>query len=176
MKRLMTFCLGLFLLPAWTSSQQSPSPDVWGPYKFLLGTWTSEGHGEPGKGEGDFSFQFELQGKVLVRRNHLAFPATPQRPAFTHEDLLVVYREGGSTPNRAIYFDSEGFVIHYTASFSEAGKVLTFLSDAAPQAARQRLTYFQNPDGTLKVKFEIAPPGKPEAFVTHVEGAARRKE
>ncbi len=145
-------------------------------YKFLVGTWTAEGHGEPGKGEGTFSFGLKLQGKILVRRNSLEFPATPQRSAFTHEDLLVVYRDGGTTPNRAIYFDSEGFVIHYMASFSEDGKVLTFLSDASPQAPRQRLTYVQNADETLKVKFEIASPGKPEAFVTHVEGIAHRTE
>ncbi len=176
MRHLMLLMIGFMLLPAAAAGQQSKAPDVWAPYQFLVGTWTAEGQGEPGKGEGEFSFQLELQGKILVRRNHLDFPATPQRPAFTHEDLLVVYREGGSTPNRAIYFDSEGFVIHYTASFSNDGKVLTFLSSPRPQAARQRLTYIQNDDGTLKVKFELAPPGNPQAFVTHVEGIAHRKE
>jgi len=169
-------CLGFLLLPAFTAAQQTKAPDVWGPYKFLVDTWTAEGHGEPGKGNGAFTFRFELQGKILVRRNHLEFTATPQRPAFTHEDLLVVYRDAGTTPNRAIYFDSEGFVIHYTATFSAEGKALTFLSDASPQAPHQRLTYVQNGDGTLKVKFELAPPGKPEAFVTHVEGIAHREE
>ncbi|MFZ0962328.1 MAG: hypothetical protein WAO35_15630 [Terriglobia bacterium] len=175
MKRLTLVCLGLLLLPAWEGAQQTKAPDVWGPYRFLVGTWTAEGHGEPGKGEGTFSFQLELQGKILVRRNRLDFPATPQRPAFTHEDLLVVYRDADATPNRAIYFDSEGFVIHYTTTFSEDGKVLTFLSDGGPQAPRQRLTYVENKDGTLKVKFELAPPGKPEAFVMHVEGIAHRE-
>jgi hypothetical protein len=176
MKRLSLLYLGFFLLPTFTSAQQAQKPDVWGPYRFLVGTWTAEGHGEPGQGKGTFSFGMEVQGKILVRRNHLDFPATPQRPAFTHEDLLVIYREGDGTPNRAIYFDSEGFVIHYTAAFSEEGKVLAFLSESSPQAARQRLTYVQNEDGTLKVKFELAPPGKPDAFVTHVEGVARRVE
>jgi hypothetical protein len=90
--------------------------------------------------------------------------------------LLIVYPESGGAPDRAIYFDSEGHVLHYVATFSEQGKVLTFLSEASPQAPRQRLTYVQNEDGTLKVKFEIAAPGKPEAFVTHVEGVAHRKE
>jgi hypothetical protein len=175
MRRLTLLGFGFLMLPILAAAQQTKAPDVWGPYNFLVGTWTAEGHGEPGKGEGEFSFQFELRDKILVRRNRLDFPATPQRPAFTHEDLLVVYRDAGATPNRAIYFDSEGFVIHYTATFSKDGKVLTFLSNASPQAARQRLTYVRNEDGTLKVKFELAPPGKPEAFVTHVEGIARRK-
>ena len=175
MRRLTLLCLCSLLIPASAAAQQTKAPDVWGPYKFLVGTWTAEGHGEPGKGEGAFSFQLELQGKILVRKNHLEFPATPQRPSFTHEDLLIVYRDADATPNRAIYFDSEGFVIHYTATFSEEGKVLTFLSEASPNAPRQRLTYVQAGDGTLKVKFEIAPPGKPEAFVTHVEGIAHRE-
>jgi hypothetical protein len=126
-------------------------------------------------GKGAFSFRFELQGRILVRRNRLEFPASAQRPAFAHDDLLVIYREGDATPNRAIYFDSEGFVIHYTVAFSENGKLLTFLSEASPQAPRQRLTYLQLGDGTLQVKFELAPPGKPDAFVTHVEGVAHRE-
>ncbi len=176
MRRLTLLCVCSLLIPSFAAAQQTKTPDVWGPYKFLVGTWTAEGHGEPGKGEGTFSFRFDLQGKILVRKNRLEFPATPQRAAFTHEDLLIVYCDAGATPHRAIYFDSEGFVIHYTVTFSEEGKVLTFLSEASPQAPRQRLTYVQDGDGTVKVKFEIAPPGKPEAFATHVEGIAHREE
>jgi hypothetical protein len=167
-------CLGFLFLAAFAAAQQAKAPDVWAPYKFLVGTWAAEGHGEPGEGKGGFTFRIELQGKILERRSRVDFPASPQRPAFAHEDLLVVYRDAGATPNRAIYFDSEGFVIHYTTTFSADGKVLTFLSDGGPQAPHQRLTYVQNADGTLKVKFELAPPGKPEAFTTHVEGVAHR--
>jgi hypothetical protein len=134
------------------------------------------GSGQPGEGKGTFSFALELQGKILVRRNRLDFPATPARAAFSHEDLLIVYPESGAAPNRAVYFDSEGHVIQYVVTFSEQGKVLTFASEPSPESPRFRLTYRQGEDGMLKVKFEIAPPGKPEAFVTHVEGAARREE
>ena len=175
MRRPIVLGLVFFLLPAFVPAQQVKAPDAWRPYKFLVGTWTAEGQGEPGQAKGGFSFRLELQGKILVRTNHLEFAATAQRPSFAHDDLLIIYREGDATPNRAIYFDSEGFVIHYNSTFSENGRVLTFLSDAAPQAPRQKLTYVQNADGTLKVKFEIAPPGKPEAFVTHVEGIAHRE-
>lgn len=171
----MPLCLFLLLMPASVGAQQTQSPEVWGPYKFLLGEWTAEGHGEPGKGAGEFSFQLQLQDKILVRRSHLAFPPTPQRAAFAHDDLLIIYCDDDATPHRAIYFDSEGHVIHYKMAFTESGKVLSFVSDANPQEPRQRLTYIQAGIGTVKVKFELAPPGKSEAFVTHVEGVAHRK-
>jgi hypothetical protein len=168
-------CLGLLWLPAFAAAQQTKSPDVWGPYKFLVGNWTAEGHGEPGEGKGAFSFRLELQGKILVRRSHVDYPTTPKQAAFRHEDLLIIYPGAGPAPDRAVYFDSEGHVIHYAATFNDQGKSLTFLSEASPQAPRFRLTYYQGEDKSLQVKFEIAPPGKPEAFVTHVEGVAHRK-
>ena len=167
-------CLGLLLLPALAAAQQTKAPDAWEPWRFLIGKWTAAASGEPGEGKGTFSFALELQGKILVRRGRTDFPTTPARAAFSHEDLLVVYPESGAAARRAIYFDSEGHVIQYRATFDAQGKVPTFLSESSPQAPRQRLTYVQNGDGTLKVKFELAPPGKPDAFVTHVEGVARR--
>src|SRR5208283_443989 len=128
MRQLTLLCVCSLLIPSFAAAQQTKAPDAWGPYKFLVGTWTAEGHGEPGKGEGAFSFHFELQGKILVRRSHVDYPATPKQAAFSHEDLLIVYPDAGPAPNRAIYFDSEGHVIHYAAAFSDQGKVLTFLS------------------------------------------------
>ena len=169
-------CLGFFLLPAFAAAQQTKAVDVWAPWRFLLGKWTAAASGEPGEGKGTFSFAVELQGKILVRKGRTDFPATPARAAFAHEDLLIVYAEAGAAPNHAIYFDNEGHVIQYRTTFDTQGKVLTFLSESSPQAPRQRLTYTQNADGTLKVSFALAPPGKPEAFVTHVEGVAHREE
>jgi len=174
MKRLTLLFLGFLLLPAFAGAQQAQKPDVWGPWRFLVGNWAADAGGEPGEGKGTFSFTVELQGKVLVRRGRTDFPATPARAAFSHEDLLIVYAEPGAAPNRAIYFDNEGHVIQYLVTFDAQGKVLTFLSESSPQAPRQRLTYTQNTDGTLKVAFALAPPGKPDAFTTHVEGVAHR--
>ena len=174
MRRLTFLFLSISLLPALASAQQTKSSEVWGPWRFLMGKWEAAATGEPGEGKGTFSFTVELQGKILVRRGRTDFPATPGRAAFAHEDLLIIYPESGAAPNRAIYFDSEGHVIRYAATFSEQGKALTFVSEPSPQSPRFRLTYRQAENGALKVKFEIAPPGKPEAFVTHVEGLARR--
>jgi hypothetical protein len=93
-----------------------------------------------------------------------------------HDDLMVIYREAAGKPARAIYFDNEGHVIQYTLSFSADDRTLTFVSEAAPAAPRFRLKYAKGAGETVRIKFEIAPPGKPDAFKTYLEGSARRKE
>jgi hypothetical protein len=141
----------------------------------LLGEWVGEGEGQPGQGKGQFSFAEDLQGKILVRKNHAEYAASAGRPAFAHEDLLIVYHDDGAKAAKAIYCDSEGHVIQYTPSTSQEGKVLIFLSDARPAAPRYRLTYVNQEDSKATVTFEVAPPGKPEAFKTYLQGRIRKK-
>jgi len=166
--------LSLILVPL-LHAQQTSTTNPWDGWQFLMGEWTGEGTGAPGEGSGGFSFALDLQGKILVRRNHAEYPATKDRPALSHQDLMVVYAESGREPNRAVYFDNEGHVIHYTAQFSDGGKTLTFLSDAATSSPRFRLTYTKVDDSTVSIKFEIAPPGKPDAFATYIQASAHRK-
>ncbi len=174
MRRAWTLCLALCFLgfPA----QKGMDAGNWDAWRFLIGEWTAEGGGEPGQGTGTFSFSLELQGKILLRKNRSDYPATKDHPAYSHEDLMVIYPQPGEAATRAIYFDSEGHVIHYAAEFSEDKKALTFLSDAEPSAPRFRLTYTKDRDQALTIKFEIAPPGKPYSFTTYVEGIARRRK
>ena len=153
----------------------SPATDRWNAWQFLVGEWTAEGGGGPGQGTGTFSFEFDLQGKVLVRRNRSDYPATNDRPAFSHQDLMIVYREPGAKSAQAIYFDNEGHVIHYTAELTADQESLVFLSDLLPSAARYRLTYTKAKNQTLNIKFEIAPPDKTRSFSTYLEGTAHRK-
>ena len=157
---------------AWGSAADDP----WKPYEFLVGQWTGDGGGEPGKGSGEFSFAWDLQKKVLVRRNRADFPAAAGRPAVSHEDLMVIYRREDGGPGKAIYFDSEGHVINYAASISDDKRTLTFLSEAAATVPRFRLTYTKEKEDTVHIKFEIAPPGKPDDFKTYLEGGAHRKD
>jgi len=161
------------MLSAGTAAA-APDDDAWKPYRFLVGDWTGEGSGEPGKGSGRFSFAWDLQEKVLLRRNRTEYPATKDRPAVLHEDLMVIYRADRDGPTKAIYFDSEGHVINYAVTFSDDKRALTFLSDAVPNAPRFRLSYTKGADEAIKIKFEIAPPGKPEGFRTYLEGSAQR--
>jgi hypothetical protein len=143
----------------------------WGPAQFLMGNWAGEGGGQPGQGSGKFSFSPDLQGKILVRKSFAEYPAADGRPAFRHDDLTVVYRDEATHELRATYYDSEQHVIPYAVKPVEGGVV--FVSEGAPSSTRFRMTYVSTGKDTLKIKFEIAAPGK--EFATYLEAAAHRE-
>jgi hypothetical protein len=163
------------LLFANTGSSAQETPNGWAPFEFLLGDWVGEGGGQPGQGTGEFSFHFDLQNHILVRKNYAAYPPANGRPAFRHDDLMVVYRESENSPLKAVYFDSEGHVIHYSVVVSSDKKTFEFVSEAQPSSPRYRFTYIKWGSDNLALKFEIAPPGKPDAFSTYIEAKAKRK-
>jgi len=138
---------------------------------FLVGDWVADPR--PGEGSGHFEFRFELQGKILVRRNHAELVATKRRSAGTHDDLMVVFSEGAPALIRADYFDSEGHVIRYVVEVV-AKKRATFLSEESPGTPRFRLSYVALADGGLRGKFKVAPPGKPGDFAGYLDWTARR--
>jgi hypothetical protein len=155
-------------------AQQPADTTTWDSFRFLLGEWVGEGTGSPGEGIGSFSFSFDLEGKILVRKNRSDYPATKDKPAYSHTDLMIIYRETEDSL-KAIYFDNEAHVIHYAVSFSKDQNTLTFLSDASPSSPRFRFIYTRTTPDKLKLEFDIAPPGKPDAFSRYVEGSAHRK-
>jgi hypothetical protein len=164
----------LTLLAAAISVAGQQSDDPFKPLEFLIGDWVGEGgsKGGPGQGSGEFSFQYDLQRKVLVRKNNAVYPPQGGRAGYRHDDLMIVYREGKAL--RAMYFDSEDHVIRYAVEPS-AG-VVTFLSDPVPDQPRYRLIYRKTGATTASLDFEIAPPGKPDAFQNYITAAVRRKE
>jgi hypothetical protein len=165
----------VLVLLAAGAARAGAAADPWSAFRFLVGEWVGEGDGSPGKGSGGFSLSPELGGKVLVRKNRAEYPAANGRPAVVHEDLMVIHpgKEGRSA--LADYWDNEGHVIRYTITPSADGKALTFLSESAAGEPRFRLTYTQTDKDAVAIKFEIAPPGKPEALRTYIEAKARRK-
>jgi len=138
---------------------------------FLLGEWKSEGGGTPGEAAGGFTFARSLQDRVVLRTSHADYPAQQGRPASRHDDLMVVYAtEAGEI--RADFYDSEGHVIRYAGTAAEGS--LTLSSDPQAPGPRFRLSYTLGPQGVLAGRFEIAPPGKPEAFSQYLAWTARR--
>jgi hypothetical protein len=144
----------------------------WDPWQFLLGEWVGEGGGAPGQGGGSMTFDFELQKQVLLRKNHMDFTATPERPAFAHDDLTIIFPNPAGVL-RAIYFDNEGHVIPYAVTPTEDAIIL--VSDPEPSAPRFRTTYLKGEDGTVITRFEIAPAGNSDGYAIYVEGRAKRK-
>jgi hypothetical protein len=173
----MRLILPLLMMMCLRAAPAPPAKaDDWHAIGYLMGDWTGEGAGEPGQGSGSFSFYPDLQGRVVVRKNHAAYPATKERAAFAHDDLMIVYRETPETGLRAIYFDNEGHVIRYDVECSADGARFVFLSAPEASAPRYRLTYQRVDPRRMKIKFEIAPPGHPDQFATYIEAAAHRPE
>jgi hypothetical protein len=162
----------LLLISVATAAAQSQPKNDWAEWQPFLGTWSGAGNGEPGQGSGEFSFVPELQGAVLIRHSYAEYPATKDKPAYRHDDLMLIYSDtGGKT--HADYWDNERHVTHYEVALSDTK--LTFTSEAAQPGPRYLLTYIKTGDDTLKMTFEIAPPNDPSKFKTYIEAAARRK-
>jgi hypothetical protein len=163
------FLFPVLFLCAAAVFAQGPGGDPFHSLRFLMGEWVADG--PDAAAAGHFELTSDVQGKVLIRRNHADYPAAKNRPAVNHDDLMVIYHEGGA---RATYFDSEGHVIRYTIEAKAPGEV-TFVSEPAHGTPLFRLTYKKLPDGRLSGKLEIAQPTKPEDFKTYLEWTAKRK-
>ena len=165
---------GLCLLSGTALEAQETTPPNWRDWYFLLGEWVGTGNGQPGQGTGGFTFKPDLQQHVLVRTNRAEYPAAKERPAYKHDDLMVIYHETAASPLRAIYFDNEGHVIHYAVRIDAADETAIFLSESEAGTPGYRLSYVGKTADTVNIKFEVAPPDKPEQFQTYIEATAKR--
>ena len=164
--RCLLLVLAFLVAPLWSQSK-----DDWAPLRFLIGDWVGEGGGDPGKGSGYFSFQPDLQKKIVVRKNHAEYPATKDRPAFSHDDLTIIYRES-TGELRAVYFDNEGHVIHYDVTAPETNTAV-FLSAASQPGPQFRLIY-ELKDHTMQGRFQLRMPGQTE-FKSYLEWSGEKK-
>lgn len=160
---LLFFCF--FLIASHASSQESS----WEKWNWLIGEWVGEGSGQPGSGDGMFSLAADLDNKVLIRKNHSFYPATKDKPAIKHDDLMIIY-PGAASP-KAIYFDNEGHVINYVIILTD--NKIVFVSEKVQSMPVFRLTYSMNSTQSIAIKFEMSQDG--ETFKTYIEGSARKK-
>jgi hypothetical protein len=139
---------------------EAPKPASLDPLSFLVGDWEATGQGQPGQGTGHSVFRQDLQQRVMIRNSFAEYPAMGDKPASRHDDLMVIYADGPVL--KADYYDSEGHVIRYGVATPSASAAV-FTSDPMTGAPRYRLSYALKGD-VLEGTFEIAPPGKPDAF------------
>jgi len=155
----------VFFVVALAVWPQQLKDNRWAALSFLIGEWSGEGVGGPGQGSGGFSFLPDQDRKVLIRRNRADYPATKDKPAYSHTDLMIVYKE--ETSLRAIYFDNEDHVINYDVVASPSS--VQFLNKT------YRLTYSQTGPDLVSIRFEISPPDHPGDFKTYIDARAHRK-
>ncbi len=142
-------------------------------WAFLLDEWSGAGTGQPGEGVGSFTLAYDLDQKIIVRKNHVDYPAQADRSAFVHDDLTIIYSSSNEV-DKAIYFDNEGHVIHYEVTYPDPNSIV-FLSNLIPNQPRFRLTYLINDRDQLTIRFEIAALDRAEAFNVYTEGIVKRK-
>jgi hypothetical protein len=161
----------VFLLIAFcqiVSGQKSLNS--WEKWNYLIGEWVGEHNGQPGQGEGKFSFQTDLEGNILVRKSHTVFPKTEKSAEIIHDDLLIIYQPAGNGTQEAIYFDNEGHTIKYKVTFTD--KTIALTSDIDPNATRFRFTYTEIDTKSVNASFEMASPKSPEEFKMYLSGKA----
>jgi len=169
-KKRMAIAVLIAALPvlAQTGAEKPAGPAAWKKLEFLLGNWTGaagEKDTQIGAGQGAFSFELQLNQKIIVRRNFAAYDS-----GVRHDDLMVIYLDAPNDTPRAVYFDSEGHIIRYNLAFPADGTVV-FESDGTQPGPRYRLTYWLE-SGVLKGKFETAPPGG--AYKSYMNWTSKR--
>jgi hypothetical protein len=144
----------------------------WEKLNWLIGDWVGEGSGQPGRGNGTFSFHFELNNNVIIRKSHSEYPAMGDRPAVIHDDLMTIYPDNSGNAVKAIYFDNEGHVINYNITYPD--NLVVFTSEKIPGAPVFRLVYSLIDPETSNTRFEISQDGA--KFTPYVEGKSKRKK
>ena len=152
-----TITLFLLITPTcvWSQAQTTSKPS-WQQLEFLIGNWSSQGPTQLGEGQGGFSFERQLDDRILVRHNFAEYKSGPAAGT-RHDDLMIIYPGQPNAAPHAIYFDSEGHVIRYNIGFPAANTAI-FESESAQPGPRFRLSY-ELEGKVLNGKFEVAPPG-----------------
>ena len=166
--------LPLMALPATGQSPAAAKPDAFQSLSFLEGTWDAKTAGGSGvDAAGTYTFRRELDGHVLARHSRTSGGCKgPENYDCEHGDLLYVYAETPGDPQKAIYFDNEGHVIHYDVSTPAPGTVV-FLSEAGRPGPQFRLAY-ELKDGAMAGRFQIKMPGQME-WRSYLEWSGGRK-
>lgn len=166
--------LALFLLLTAAASvyaQQPAESDPLAPLQFLVGEWQGQGSGKSGDSTaGGFTFDYDVQKHVLVRKNFAEYAARNERGAQRHDDLMVIYPENGAL--KAMYWDNEGHVIRYLVTTPAPGLVVYTSEEGA--GARFRLSNKLEADGSMSIAFDIRGPGD-KGFKRYIDAKATKK-
>jgi hypothetical protein len=168
----VVFALAFFLAP-YVPAQSKPDP--FAALSFLLGTWEAKTVNNPSvTSSGTYAFRTELNGHILARHSFKDSSGCKGPSDFNceHGDLLYIYSDAPGQPLRAIYFDNEGHVIHYTVNVTDA-MTAELISDSAQPGPQFRLLY-ELKGKIMSGKFQIRLPGQ-QQWKSYLEWTGSRK-
>jgi hypothetical protein len=157
--------LSLLLFQSQVSPSPSPSPDAWAPVRFLVGEWTGESEGEPGRGTVKRGYRFVLGGKFLHEQNVSTYPPQPRNPkGEVHEHWSFIGHDKARRTLVFRQFHQEGFVNQFVMGPLGTGSPIVFDSETLeniPPGWKARETYeVVSPDEFVET-FELAMGDKP---------------
>ena len=159
----MSTLLGLLLLAGAPDAQAPAAPSPWSAIQFMVGEWTGESEGQPGKGTVKRTYRFVLGDKFLHEQNVSTYPPQPKNPkGEVHEHWSVFSHDRARHTLVLRQFHQEGFVNQYAMTpGSPAGSVVfeTEALENVPSGWKARETYeVVSPDEFIET-FELASGG-----------------
>jgi hypothetical protein len=152
----------LVLLSFAVSAQ---SEIAWDPFLPLIGKWTGESEGQPGKGTYERTYAFVLNKQFIEVCNKSVYTPSNDHPkGEVHEDRGYISYDKVRKAFVLRQFHVEGFVNQYRIeSLSSDKKTIVFVSENIeniPAGFRARETYIITNDHEFSESFEVAEPGK----------------
>jgi hypothetical protein len=165
-KRLgMSLFLVLLAIPFVARGQRPSQDSVWKPLMFVVGSWTGQAEGEPGKGTYERQYRFIFNNKFIEIRNKSTWAPTATNPkGEVHEDIGYLSYDQGRRTFVLRQFHIEGFVNQYKLDgISPDGRKIVFVSEAIENIGpgwRARETYERIGGDEFSETFELAAPDK----------------
>jgi len=146
----------------FAQSPPSSGDDWFKSLSFLEGEWSAGTQSAAGAPNvvGSYTFRRELGGHVLARHSSSVSCKGPTDFDCEHRDLLYIFAEGQGHELKAIYFDNEGHVIHYSVSTPTPSRAV-LLSDPSVPGPQFRLVY-ELKDKVMSGKFQMHMPASSE--------------
>lgn len=148
------------------ATYESPDPaDLWGPLRYLLGSWCGTSSGKPGVSSTDRTYTLILDGQFIEVRGRSTFEPQQSNPSGeVHEELGLISYDKGRSRHVLREFHVEGYVNQYVLEPPSGSQKLVFVTEAIeniPPGWQARTTLeILSPD-SFRETFELAGPGKP---------------
>ena len=156
----MSIFLGLLLLAGAREAPAQAAQNPWSAVQFMVGEWTGESEGQPGKGAARRTYRFVLGDKFLQEQNVSTYPPQPKNEkGEVHEHWSFFSHDRARHTLVLRQFHQEGFVNQYAMTAGSPAGIVVFESEAlenVPLGWKARETYEAvSPDEFVET-FELA--------------------